>query len=222
MLTYKNRLSDVLLPFIQPVPFPIGYITHISVCIPQKLPVYVTSITSQPERFTISIAAGRLQDGALQGAYTCMFTYKKNLQIASTDQNGMCGVLTLSHIPQEKFTYTGLWQLHSRFIQVQRDISSYKSITVNGAQHKVDQTLSILATGSVQVDGTSVIRQADLSFGVPSTRPTCVQAVNNMRIQRLFIQSSDSCIGVSAPVSTASTLTIYINTFSGFPTCAGD
>ena len=56
MLTYRNRLSDVLLPFAESVPFPIGYITHISLCVPSRLPVYVTSIVSKQDQFVMSVA----------------------------------------------------------------------------------------------------------------------------------------------------------------------
>lgn len=221
MLTYKNRLSDVLLPFVDAVPFPIGYITHISLCIPQSLPVYVTSVVSQPDQFTMGLAAGKLQNDILEGVYSCTFTYKKNLQIVSTGQSGMTGVLVLAHLPQQSFAYTGMWQVHNRYVCTQRDISSYTYVSVNGTRHPVNQVLDIKFKGSVQVTGTMVARQADLSFGVPSIRTACVSSVNNMRVKKLYIKSSDSCIDVGAPVSTGSTVTVYINTYTGFPTCSG-
>ena len=46
MATYINKSSDVLLPFIQKVPFPIGCISNISVCIANGNTAYVTSISS--------------------------------------------------------------------------------------------------------------------------------------------------------------------------------
>ena len=218
MLTYRNRLSDVLLPFVQPVPFPIGYITHISLCIPSRLPVYVTSIVSKPGQFVLSVATQK-QDITSQ-QYSCVFIYDKNLQIKSTHQNGIQGVLTLAHLPDQTFSYTGKWQIHQKYIKAVRALSNYTNIRVNGSTYQLQGVLDILFKGYIQVSGTDVARTQGLSFGVPSTLASGVNAVNNMSVQKLYIKSADQAITVAAtPIVSGDVVVLYINTTEQFPAC---
>lgn len=212
MRTYVNRYSDVLLPFTQPVPFPIGCISHISLCIPRQQSVYVTSIVSTKNNFMLSVSTA--DDG-----YSCSFVYNRNLLIQSTAENNMFGVLSLSHIPQQEFSYTGQWQLHKRYIQITRDIKGYKAIQVNGKQYTAPKALRLEFGGAVQVSNGTVSRQSGLTFGVPSYSTSYVSSVNDIAAQSLFIQSSDSSVVVSQPILSRDTVTVYINTTEQFPTC---
>lgn len=212
MRTYANRYSDILLPFAQPVPFPIGCISYISLCIPTQQRVYVTSIISSKNSFMLSATTE-------DGLYSCSFVYKGNLTVQSTQQNGMFGVLTMSHVPSQQFSYTGSWQLHRRCIQTTRDIKGYRTVQVNGKVYTAPNVLNLQFSGTVQVSDSVVSRQPGITFGVPAYSTSYVSSVNDINVQSLVLTSSDSRIVVAEPVVCGNTVTIYLNTTERFPTC---
>lgn len=217
MITYRNKLSSVLYPMAEAVPFPIGTISYLSVYTPQNYNVYVTSISSGLDTFILSLA-----DQA--GKHSCIFKYSNNLIIKSQSTTGMFGILELAVRPTETFSYAGKWKLCSRSVQVNKQNDSYSNIVVNGNQYTLSGSLNIQFSGYINKQNNYVIRdtQDKTAFSaIPEKADyTHVDKINNVNIQNLNIISKSQAIQIEPVIKPCDNYAvIYINTTQNFPVC---
>lgn len=217
MITYRNKLSSVLYPMAEAVPFPIGTISYLSVYTPQNYNVYVTSISSGLDTFILSLA-----DQA--GKHSCIFKYSNNLIIKSQSTTGMFGILELAVRPTETFSYAGKWKLCNRSVQVNKQNASYSNIVVNGNQYTLSGSLNIQFSGYINKQNNYVIRDTQdktVFSAIPEkTDYTHVDKVNNVNIQNLNIISRSQDIQIAPVVKPCDNYAvIYINTTQNFPVC---
>ena len=217
MITYRNKLSSVLYPMAEAVPFPIGTISYLSVYTPQNYNVYVTSISSGLDTFILSLA-----DQA--GKHSCIFKYSNNLIIKSQSTTGMFGILELAVRPTETFSYAGKWKLCRRSVQVNKQNASYSNIVVNGKQYTLSGSLNIQFSGYINKQNNYVIRDTQdktVFSAIPEkTDYTHVDKVNNVNIQNLNIISKSQAIQIAPVIKPCDNYAvIYINTTQNFPVC---
>ena len=217
MITYRNKLSSVLYPMAEAVPFPLGTISYLSVYTPQNYNVYVTSISSGLDTFILSLA-----DQA--GKHSCIFKYSNNLIIKSQSTTGMFGILELAVRPTETFSYAGKWKLCNRSVQVNKQNTSYSNIVVNGNQYTLSGSLNIQFSGYINKQNNYIIRDTQdktVFSAIPEkTDYTHVDKVNNVNIQNLNIISRSQAIQIAPVIKPcANYAVIYINTTQNFPVC---
>ena len=217
MITYRNKLSSVLYPMAEAVPFPLGTISYLSVYTPQNYNVYVTSISSGLDTFILSLA-----DQA--GKHSCIFKYSNNLIIKSQSTTGMFGILELAVRPTETFSYAGKWKLCNRSVQVNKQNASYSNIVVNGNQYTLSGSLNIQFSGYINKQNNYIIRDTQdktVFSAIPEkTDYTHVDKVNNVNIQNLNIISRSQAIQIAPVIKPcANYAVIYINTTQNFPVC---
>lgn len=217
MITYRNKLSSVLYPMAEAVPFPIGTISYLSVYTPQNYNVYVTSISSGFDTFILSLADQ-------SGKHSCIFKYSNNLIIKSQSTTGMFGILELAVRPTETFSYAGKWKLCSRSVQVNKQNASYSNIVVNGNQYTLSGSLNIQFSGYINKQNNYIVRaiQDKTVFSVipEKTDYTHVYKVNNINIQNLNIISKSQAIQIAPVIKPCDNYAvIYINTTQNFPVC---
>ena len=218
MIKYRNKLSSVLYPMAEAVPFPIGTISYLSVYTPQNYSVYVTSISSGPDNFILSLADQ-------SGKYSCIFKYSNNLIIKSQESTGMFGILELVTKPVETFSYTGKWKLCKRAVQANKQNSSYSNIIVNGKQYTLSGSLNIQFNGYIKKQNSYIIRDTEdktIFSDTPSkTAYTTVNKINNVGVQHLNIVSKSQTIQIAPIIKPCDNYAVlYINTTQNFPVCA--
>lgn len=217
MITYRNRLSSVLYPMAEAVPFPIGTISYLSVYTPQNYAVYVTSVSSGPGTFILSLADQ-------SGKYSCVFKYSNNIIIKSQSSTGMFGILEMTTKPVQTFSYTGKWKLCKRAVQVNKPNYSYSNITVNNKQYTLSGSLNIQFNGYIKKQNNYIIRDASdktiFSSTPAKTTYTTVNKINNVSVQNLNIVSKSQTIQISPIIKPCDNYAVlYINTTENFPVC---
>lgn len=236
-MIYKNGYGTQVYPFTVPVPFPVGLIADMKICLKQVKQIdsqqlFVSAISGGNETLTVTLST--TAHGVL-----CTFKYVDNLWITVNNEQ-VFGFLLLNYIPRESFSYVGRWYIQRRCYTLGTKLKGLSKAGIAGA-HAAEGPLLQLRTGGLfterarlqntEIRGTyydTVINigrdtedpHKQLTQEFPNKLPY-ISSVNGVSKAHLLISSSDSTIHISDPVQTdrKDIYVMYIGTEKEFPHC---
>ena len=238
-MIYRNDHGTQLYPFIDPIPFPIGLIADIKICIKRAMSgtPFVSAISAGQQSLIVSLSYTD-QQGINQGTL-CTFVYADNLWI-TVDTDKVFGFLLLNHPPRQAFSYLGTWKLSRRCYTFGVTLGAYDigAEQISAAQGNLLQvyTSGLLTERNrlerANIDGRIYDTVINIGRNSQDSHTQLVQArsgklpyistVNGVACSELFISSSDPTIQIESPIATGDSdvYVLYINTNNDFPHCS--
>lgn len=208
-----------LYPFLQSVPFPVGFIKNIKIVLKKSKQIpYISSIISLQGQLFVQISTKSKNLGS--------FVYEDNLFININNQQ-IYGFIQLSHSPIQVFSYQGTFNIHRSCYVYSVILQGCDSININNQKFSIPRILNIQVEGDASIkviDNVITIRRNNQDFfnyfiKQPDTT-TYVSSVNNNVCEEINIIAQSPSIIISQPVFKNNNYTIYISTDKDFPVCA--